>query len=321
MPLSLKIISSPDGESIVEWSKNFPETGGSIGRAYGSTMQLSDASVAISGTHAIINRSSRGYQVMDVSTNGLYINGNHQALGKNNCAALNDGDVIDLGPYRLMVSCFVPDRATAKASPMDTSSLAAEWGDDPFASDLATEHCPQLGQEEIIEVDSALSFSAVKGSVEADPFTDFESETPLPASNIQIDSFNDDCFDDDPFSVDNSEHLFSEPINNNIQPLRLQREKASAGAQQMIVMPAKQQEIMQQAAEMAFARIMEEMAPSSLEDMFNDFTRPGFFSRKPDYWNMYKRYFQRQQGSQDWQLKFKAYFSESLRIKQLRGEK
>ena len=46
MPLSVRIISSPDGESITEWNKPFPEDGGDIGRVLGVTMQLSDSTRA-----------------------------------------------------------------------------------------------------------------------------------------------------------------------------------------------------------------------------------------------------------------------------------
>ncbi|PSW05692.1 type VI secretion system-associated FHA domain protein [Photobacterium lipolyticum] len=325
MPLSLRIISSPDGEPISEWTKNFPEDGGSIGRSYGTTMQLSDVSRSISGTHAIINRGSRGYQVMDVSTNGLFINGNHQPLGKNNTSGLNDGDVLDLGRYRLMVSCFVPERATAKPSITAESSSLGEWGDDPFGSDQ-----PALNRHvkpEAVDhaIDAKLSFSATSDStrscqVELDPFGALEPEVLPQLEPFQIDRFNDDSFDDDPFTADKSERLTTMAIPNRMSPVRLQRDiTTSTGIdpQQMI----KQQESMMQAAEMALGRLMDEMAPNHLEEMFNDLTQPGFFSRKPDYWEMYKRYFQRQQDNQDWQLKFKAYFSESLRIKQSLGEK
>lgn len=323
MPLSLKIISSPDGEPITEWSKTFPETGGSIGRSYGSTMQLSDVSISLSGTHAMINRSSRGYQIMDVSTNGLFINGNHQPLGQNNSAALSDGDVLNLGPYRLMVSCFVPDRATAKVSALETPASLGEWDEDPFGTDLSTNSRRARPQGDIgeveVEAEIELSFSSVDDSVEADPFSALEAETAQQSSTAQMNPFSDDCFDDDPFSADHSE-----PLKNTARPLGEPRKMSISPvveSEQINVRAAQQQEIIHQAAEIAFARVIEEMAPSHIEGIFNDLTRPGFFSRKPDYWSMYKRYFQRQQGTQDWQLKFKAYFSESLRIKQLRGGK
>ncbi|MCW8327877.1 FHA domain-containing protein [Photobacterium sp. SDRW27] len=343
MPLSLRIISSPDGEPISEWTKNFPEEGGSIGRSYGTTMQLSDASRAISGTHAIINRGSRGYQVMDVSTNGLFINGNHQPLGKNNSSSLNDGDVLDLGHYRLMVSCFVPERATIKPSFPAQSASLGEWADDPFGGELPV--LDKHAEPEVVRQTHAdeLSFSAISepamsgGVVDLDPFGDLEPEVLPQLESVHVDrfngdSFNEGSFDDDPFATEASDSFAAELVSNRLQPVPLQRDIAepisiSSGvatgidAQQIITMQAKQQELMTQAVEMAFGRLMDEMAPSHLEGMFNDLIQPGFFSRKPDYWEMYKRYFQRQQDNQEWQLKFKAYFSESLRIKQSLGEK
>jgi predicted component of type VI protein secretion system len=327
MPLSLKIISSPDGEPITEWSKTFPETGGSVGRSYGNTMQLSDVSISLSGTHAIINQSSRGYQIMDVSTNGLFINGNHKPLGNNNSAALNDGDVLNLGPYRLMVSCFVPDKATARVPASQASVSLGDWDEDPFGSDLPANNRRAQQPDDFHEAEIELSFSAVDDSVEADPFSALEPESTRQSSTTQMNSFDDDCFDDDPFSADNANPLKNSapPLKNTVQPVRPQHEMSIspvAESEQINMISAQQEEAMLQAAEIAFVRIMEEMEPSHIEGLFNDLIRPAFFSRKPDYWSMYKRYFQRQQSTQDWQLKFKAYFfSESTRIRQLRGEK
>ncbi len=96
MPLSIRIISSPDGESIAQWNQAFPEDGGDIGRAFGATLQLNDASREISSTHATIRKTSRGYQIMDNSTNGLYINGSDAPLGNGNQSTLSDGDVLDI---------------------------------------------------------------------------------------------------------------------------------------------------------------------------------------------------------------------------------
>ena len=339
MPLSLRIISSPDGEPISEWTKNFPEEGGSIGRSFGTTMQLSDASRTLSGTHAIINRGSRGYQIMDVSTNGLYINGNNQPLGRDNSSSLSDGDVLDLGQYRIMVSCFVPERAESKPSIAAETSSLGDWADDPFGSECPVKEQPV--QAETLRQEQELSFTAFADSafpdnatnVELDPFDDMEPEVLPTVEYKHIDQFKDDSFDDDPFSDEQSELLASVPFVTGIRPTQgnpltqrsAKHEPAALPSvgmdpQQLLMMQARQQEMMIQAAEMALGRLMDEMAPTNLEEMFKDLVRPGFFSSKPDYWEMYKRYFLRQQDNQEWQLKFKAYFSESLRIKQSLGE-
>ncbi|WP_299017754.1 FHA domain-containing protein [uncultured Photobacterium sp.] len=322
MPLSLRIISSPDGEPVLEWSKNFPEEGGSIGRAFGATMQLSDASREISGSHALINRGSRGYQIMDVSTNGLFINGNPKPLGKNNQSALNDGDVLDLGKYRLMVSCFVPEQATAQASSAVPSPLAG-WEDDPFGGDLPsiTNHLEL--ETEVLPVENVMSFSAVPDAVIDDPFGRLEPEVDPEVVPARSTWLHDDSFDDDPFADDRTDQL-AVSSRSPVAPRGHQPVPNAMPAfdpQQLVTMQAKQQELMTQAAEMALERLLTEMAPPKLEQMFSDFAPVRLFGRKPDYWQMYQRYFQRQQESQEWQLKFKAYFAECLRIKQSLGEK
>jgi len=327
MPLSLRIINSPDGELISEWSKVFPEEGGSVGRSYGSTMQLSDISRSISGTHMIINRGSRGYKVMDVSTNGLFINGSTKPLGKNNSSSLNDGDVLDLGHYRLMISCFVPEQASVKSSFNAASSLSNELGGDPFANDGA-----KLDEQEesiVLSRDAELSFSAhidsaMSDCVEIDPFTDYTADITFQTEQFNINQFDEESFDEDPFVVDKSEQLNSLPVYKHMQGENIQSDRVSAKdiePKQLIAFQAMQQDMMIQAAEMAFNRLMSDITPVHLEAMFKDLIQPGFFSRKPNYWDMYKRYFQHQQDNQDWQLKFKVYFSESLRIKQSFGEK
>nr|WP_322786735.1 type VI secretion system-associated FHA domain protein [Enterovibrio calviensis] len=75
-----------------------------------------------------------------------------------------------------------------------------------------------------------------------------------------------------------------------------------------------EQQCVEKAMELALGRLLEELSPDTLEGMFNDLVRPSFFGRKPKYWDMYKRYFQRQVTNRDWQIKFGAYFNESYRM-------
>lgn len=123
MPLSLRIICAPEGESISQWDFGFPEEGGDIGRGYGVTMQLHDQRRELSARHAMIRRVEKGYQLEDCSTNGVYVNGSKQSVGRGNIVPLNDGDVFDLGRYRLLVSCFIPEELNHKDEPSDSEHL------------------------------------------------------------------------------------------------------------------------------------------------------------------------------------------------------
>ncbi|KXF83566.1 type VI secretion system-associated FHA domain protein [Enterovibrio coralii] len=337
MPLSIRIISSPAGETVSEWNKQFPEEGGEIGRAYGSTLQLSDASREISGTHAMIKKSPRGYQVVDNSTNGLFINGSPQPLGKGNQTTLSDGDVLNVGQYRLLVSCFVPEQATAAKRPEAVGAQNAPFSDDPFASQGARADyqeppraapafnpghqanpfgaAPQQNvqpQKDNFSSDFDFSSSDINAN---DPFQD---APPAPEKNTTPNELMQD-FSDDPFVDGDSDNYFPsftaeaedvfEPIGNNHTSLA-----------EFLTPREHEQQCVEKAMELALGRLLEELAPDSLEHMFNDLVRPSFFGRKPKYWDMYKRYFQRQVTNRDWQIKFGAYFQESYRMLKM-GEK
>ncbi len=340
MPLSLRIISSPDGEPIPEWTVTFPDEGGSIGRAYGMTMQLSDASREISGTHALINRGSRGYQIMDVSTNGVFLNGATKPLGSNNQSTLNDGDVVNVGKYRLMVSCFTPDIAVVKASGKtgtqgtDKSSLLNGWDDDPFGDALSTarvnahsvndnadsapESSDDLAVSEWVFVDPKEELDGIF----SDPFVANEPVKKRGQDMLQNTWLDDDSFSDDPFG-DEMLNTASVVIDEG-QPFADTSSRSNYPAlesQQLMLLQLKQHDLMVQSAEMALERLLSDISPTELESFFDDFAPRRFWQKKADYWTVYKRYFTRQKENKEWQMKFKAYFSESLRIKQSMGDK
>ena len=329
MSLSIRIICSPDGESISEWTKLFPVNGGEIGRAYGSTMQLSDSSKTISSTHAIIRKSSRGYQIMDNSTNGLFINGSDMPLGKGKQTALNDGDVLSIGKYRLLVSCFLP--AIAKAQPEVEVSVNSMLGNDPFASAEA---------DEVIETSQTITepefdFSGVGHEVvEEDPFlidsekatketkafsTSFAEvdEDPLKDTNLDFDlsSFSEDriepSFDE---TITTSASTAEPDLFNNPNANTSSSNQTNYSLTQYKSVEERLNQYTEQALDYAITKMLNEMSPENIEGMFTDIVPKSFWSRKPDFWSMYKRYFERQMKNKDWQIKFQAYFQEGIRL-------
>lgn len=314
MPLSIRIISSPDGESITQWNQAFPEDGGDIGRTFGATLQLNDASHEISGIHAMIRKTSRGYQVMDNSTNGLYINGSDTPLGKGNQSTLSDGDVLDVGRYRLLVSCFFPE--LAKVQPQQHHSDSDRFGDDPFN----TEATPFI--QSIPEVDEAPEFTiSTTDVVVDDPFANNTSVQQEQSPHFDLDFQTDE---DDPLK--GSDFRASFPSNEVMAPSFFKQEESPVNQSQFAIAEFKKheqrlQECTDKALEMALARLLSDISPKAMESMFDDLSRNGFWSRKPQYWDMYKRYFDRQIENRDWQIKFQAYFRDAMRMqKNVGGE-
>ncbi len=114
MKLILHIIDEPEGEEIAQRSICMPEAGGAIGRAADCAVLLPDSQHRLSRHHALISPSGESYLIMDTSTNGVFINDSGRALGRGNRLQLQDGDVIQVPGYTMVVSCFNPTRQGQK---------------------------------------------------------------------------------------------------------------------------------------------------------------------------------------------------------------
>jgi len=300
MPLSIRIISSPDGESISEWNKSFPDDGGEIGRAFGATMQLSDARREVSSSHALIKKTSRGYQVQDKSTNGLYINGSDTPLGKGNQSTLSDGDVLDVGRYRLLVSCFIPEQARVKSEGQNLGQ--GLFGDDPFSSDNELLETPFT--ETVLEPDFTASAFDV---VDDDPFLGDIAPRRDETNEFNL-SFS--AIDDDPLADTDLHANLPTPMEALVHNTTSSRHELAAYQH----VEERLQQQTDKALEMALSRLLSDIAPQAVETLFDDLAAPTFWGGKPKYWDMYKRYFTRQVENRDWQIKFHAYFKDAMRL-------
>lgn len=75
-----------------------------IGRTHLADWYLPDPERVISGQHCIIECHVDKFLIIDVSTNGLFINKSLEPLGKGNSYQLSHGDVLTLGDYEIEVS-------------------------------------------------------------------------------------------------------------------------------------------------------------------------------------------------------------------------
>ncbi|MEX0970434.1 MAG: type VI secretion system-associated FHA domain protein TagH [Paracoccaceae bacterium] len=101
MGLTLNIQGSgvvPDGPAQI------PLRGGAltIGRAVGNDLVLPDPDRVVSSRHCVIEERGNDYVLMDISTNGTFLNFEPGALGPV-ATPLNNGDVVQVGPYELRV--------------------------------------------------------------------------------------------------------------------------------------------------------------------------------------------------------------------------
>ncbi len=104
MTLKLEIVSEHRdivGEDAV---REFQNGGGTIGRSLQNDWILPDPDRFISGRHATIDFKGGAYYLADTSSNGVFINGDCEPLGKGNPRRLFNGDVIRFGDFVVNVS-------------------------------------------------------------------------------------------------------------------------------------------------------------------------------------------------------------------------
>ena len=104
MALQLEIVSEHReivGDDAV---RVFRENSGTIGRSLQNDWILPDPDRFISGRHATIDFRGGAYYLADTSSNGVYINGDREPLGKGNPRRLFNGDTIRLGDFEINVT-------------------------------------------------------------------------------------------------------------------------------------------------------------------------------------------------------------------------
>lgn len=106
----LKIISyqrlTPGQQESFEPSGN----GFSVGRGSENDWTLPDPQLFMSGVHCTFENRDGTWFITDTSTNGVFLNGADERLGRDETAALNTGDRIRLGDYELEVMLDAEDR-------------------------------------------------------------------------------------------------------------------------------------------------------------------------------------------------------------------
>lgn len=116
MALQLEIVSEHRDLVGDDAVRVFRDQGGTIGRSLQNDWILPDPDRFISGRHATIDFKGGAYYLADTSSNGVYINGDCEPLGKGNPRRLFNGDVIRFGDFVINV---VVDEGESLVMPLD----------------------------------------------------------------------------------------------------------------------------------------------------------------------------------------------------------
>lgn len=103
MALQITLVKAPGKVSVSRTTHIFNEQGGSLGRGENNTWVLPDPEKFLSSCHCQILSEANSYYIVDVSTNGTFLNGSPEPIGKGVKTLLGDGHYFEMGDYRFSV--------------------------------------------------------------------------------------------------------------------------------------------------------------------------------------------------------------------------
>lgn len=122
MTLTLTMIKTPAGVPVDAKERVFDAAGGALGRGNGNDWVLHDPERFLSSKHCQIEQDGEQFYLLDLSTNGTFLNAGTDPVGRGNKVMLKSGDQIDVGDYRFKV--LVNSNKAAWSSPFDQTDLA-----------------------------------------------------------------------------------------------------------------------------------------------------------------------------------------------------
>ena len=153
MPLKITLVSEHRDLVGDDYVREYHEEGGTIGRSLNNDWILPDPDRYISGRHATIDYKGGMWYLADTSSNGVYMNGEHEPVGKGNPRRLFDGDHMRMGDFEFEVRI---DKGESLVMPLDEERATAGGNDhfDQFVDEEMIETGMQLLDEEEITGDN-----------------------------------------------------------------------------------------------------------------------------------------------------------------------
>ena len=325
MSISFQLIELPEDEQVTSRQVSLPNSGGTIGRSFECDIQLPDFARQLSRVHAqVMAHPEGGYQIIDRSVNGVYVNG--VLLGKGGAHRLNDGDNVRMGAYTLLFSDM-----NALFSSKDTAPSSAEMAMaleeteatfdrdkvlDPF-NDALTGQDDAFAPASASPKPEAPTFSSDNVLGEDlygyDPFEDDEKWVMETSSEDETDDIV--MYEDDDSQARTGRGLALanaaqvEALESSIERLNQIIEQ-----QQKVIIGSVDRDRLMASIESSLEKFLDEFDPAKLEEEFDDYIT-GWGRKDRKYWQLYRKQFARKKERRDFYRKFSALLFEELREK------
>lgn len=177
-----------------------------VGRGVENGWILPDPDLLLSRQHCVFEAAGSGFRVTDTSTNGVFLNGSEQPIGRNASAPLSSGDRIRLGRFIIeaMVESLSAPSFTEITGAFSLGGRGVEA--DPFAPapawDAPARQSPvrhgaeQDPFDELFDDPTARPFADQPLRSEAEPFDSWTSSSSGAAARERADDWNFGTVDD-----------------------------------------------------------------------------------------------------------------------------
>jgi len=176
MALQITLVKAPPTVSLAKTSHVFDKRGGTLGRSESNLWVLPDVEKFLSSCHCELLYEAGGYFLLDLSTNGTFLNSAFEPIGKGSKTPLKSGDVFDMGEYRFSVE-LIQDQPFAFGSPQSLPPSAIP--EDLFGNSVAKGSSPfgEGGDFLVSDYSSGLSESQ-------DPLAAFDKVNKVKSNDI-----------------------------------------------------------------------------------------------------------------------------------------
>ena len=183
-----KLVCHIEGSSIFGADTRKELQGGrlTIGRGSECDWVLNDPDRALSKQHCVIAASEDGYVLTDTSTNGVYVNGARQPLGRGQSTPLSDGHLLALGPYRIRLDIETTAPVLESALPPSITQVPEAWIDSVPQAGFGAGRAPVRAAWDGPPDPQALGATGLATAVGAEAFSSFaqQSEGGSPLSTV-----------------------------------------------------------------------------------------------------------------------------------------
>lgn len=219
--------------SVLQYQKQSPSyhqsnifdlEGGTIGRGDENTWVLMDSNKFLSRVQASIIVRGNDYYITDESTNGCYINGLKEPLGRGNTHKIAEEDIILMGEYELLAS-YVEDSYEVEAVNLSHDNQSWEDASDPF-SDVFNPKGNDYVRPEVdfpISINSPVNFPKLTSAEEESIVTSKEK-----SGYTQIFGGKDDDLPEDSLSIKEVENFPLDNLQENTNTLLRVKNKKEA---------------------------------------------------------------------------------------------